>query len=195
MSTSVNISENPSVEVTEAVVRPRPPDSVGFLAEGMIRPNPGLLAEFEGLSLKPVGVTVSVGPSRTVEVDLSGTASLRLESVDVGVETPEVGDAVDAVGSVGSGDATASDAPAGRIAFTVEGSIDGLSAETLEDLGDGSPTIESITFSVAETVETDGGSPLDPLLEVTLFGYGVIVRRNGIIEVRAGPVGRELGLG
>lgn len=199
MSTTVHITENPSVTVTEAVVEPRPPDSVGFLAEGVIRPTGSLLAEFEGSSMTPVRVDVTVDGSRTVTVDLDEEASLRLESIDVGVETPGVpgvSDDVDAIGSARGDGSGSTDDPAGAIAFTVEGAIRDLPAETLEALEGDSRELESVTFSVSEAVETDGGSPLDVLLNVSLFGYGVVVHRDGTIEVRRddGSSGLELGL-
>lgn len=202
MSTTVHITENPSVTVTEEVVEPRPPDSVGFLAEGVIRPTRSLLAEFEGSSMTPVRVDVVVDGSRTVTVDLDEEASLRLESIDVGVETPDVpdvsdvSDGVDAIGSARGDGAGSSDGPSGAIAFTVEGTIRDLPGETLEALEGGSQELESVTFSVGEAVETDGGSPLDVLLDVSLFGYGVVIRRNGTVEVRSdgGSTRLELGL-
>lgn len=197
MSTTVHIDEDPSVTVSESIVDPHPPDSVGFLIEGVIKPSPALLSRFEGSSLTPVRVDVTVDDGRTVAVDLDEEATLSLESVDVGVETIGVAEGVDAIDSaLGDGDGSP-DEPSGAIAFTVEGTIRDLPAETLADLEGESPTLESVTFSVAEAVETDGGSPLDVLLQVELFGYGVVVRRNGSIEVRSGggSSGLDLGLG
>lgn len=200
MSTTVHIPENPSVTLTEEFVDPRPPDRLGFLTEGVIRPTRGLLADFEGSSMRPVRVDVAVDGSRTVTVDLEEEASLRLESIDIGVETADLPGVDDADGA-GAMDSVLTDgddrsaASAGAIAFTVEGTIRDLPRETLEDLEGDSLELESVTFSVSETVETDGGSPLDVLLEVSLFDYGVVVRRNGTIEVRAGGGPRELDLG
>lgn len=195
MSTTVRVAENPGVRVTHVAVDPRPPDSLGFRAEGVIRPSRALLSRFEGSTVTPVRVDLAVDDSRTVSVDLAGTASLRLESIDVGVEPPDVpgvsdvaddtdvSDSVDAVESARDDDAGAADDSAGAIAFTVEGTFRDLPGETLDALDDGSPTLESVTFSVSETAETDGGSPGDVLLDVTLFGYGVVVRRNGTVEI------------
>lgn len=195
MSTTVYVDEDPSVSVTESIVDPDPPDSVGFIIEGVVRPSRALLSKFEGSSLTPARVDVAVDDGRTVAVDLDEEATLRLESIDVGVETTAVAEGVDAIDSaLGDGDGS-SDEPSGAIAFTVEGTIRDLPAETLAALECESPTLESVTFSVAETVETDGGSPLDVLLDVNLFGYGVVVRRDGTIEVRRGGGSSGLGLG
>lgn len=198
MSTTVRVAENPGIRVTHVAVDPRPPDSLGFRAEGVVRPSRTLLSRFEGSTVTPVRVDLAVHDSRTVPLDLDGDASLRLESVDVGVVPPDgpgVSDAgdgadgadgadgVDAVDSVRSDDAGSADDSAGAITLTVEGTFRDLPGETLTALDDGSPTLESVTFSVSEAAETDGGSPGDVLLDVTLFGYGVVVRRNGTVEI------------
>lgn len=183
MSPTVNIDENPSVTVTESVVDPHPPDRLGFLAEGVIRPTRALLGRFEGSSLTPVRVDFAVDGSETVAVDLEDESSLRLESIDVGVETPDVADVTDVIDSATGDGEGSSDESSGAIAFTVEGTIRDLSEEQVAAIADGSPTLASVTFSVSEAVETDGGSPTDVLLEVGLFGSGVIVRRDGTVEI------------
>lgn len=197
MSHTVHITENPSVTVTEEAVDAQPPDRIAFEAEGVVKMSEALLGQFEGTSLNPVGVGISVDPSRTVDVDLAEEATLRLESVDVGVSTPDADDFERGVESVGSsvrdrrdvptsGGNGAGDGPSGAIAFTVEGTIRDLSEEQVAAIADGSPTLESVTFSVSEAVETDGGVPDDVLLEVGLFGFGVVVRRDGTVEISAG---------
>lgn len=197
MGPTVHLGDHPSVDVTDQVVDPRPPDRIEFATEGVIRMTASLLGEFEGSTLNPVRVGIAVGPSRTVEIDLDEEASLRLASVDVGVETPDADDlsnAMDAFSSSGDDGADSSGASRGAIAFTVEGSIRDLSEETLRTIADESPTLESITFSVGESVESDGGSPSEVLLEVSLFGYGIVVRRNGTIEVGANGAATDVGL-
>lgn len=201
MSPTVHIDRNPSVTVTDEVLEPRPPDRIAFEAEGVIKLSEALLGEFEGSSLQPVRVDVAVDSSRTVTIDLSEEGSLRLESVDVGVATPGADDVrrgIDTVRSLGTDGAGAEDesgdAAAGAVAFTVEGSIRDLSEETVRSVVGESPTLASVTFSVAESARTDGGTPSDVLLEVGLLGYGVVVRRDGTIEVTTGGVAPALDL-
>lgn len=186
MSHTVNLVENQSVDLTGETVDPRPPDRIGFAAEGVIRMSEGLLERFEGRSLEPLEVEFSLGPSRTVEVDLE-EASLRLESIDVGLETPDADDIASGVERVRPSDdgGRPSERPAGTIAFTVEGTIHDVPEPTVEIIAGESPGLVSVTFGVEESARADGGSPSDVLLEVGLFGYGVVVRRDATIEVRA----------
>lgn len=194
MSHTVHIAENPSVTVTEEAVDAHPPDRIAFEAEGVLKMSEALLGQFEGTSMNPVGVGISVAPSRTVDVDLAEEATLRLESVDVGVSTPDADDVKRGVEAVGStvrdrrgvptdGGHGPADGPAGAIAFTVEGTIRDLAEEQVAAIADGAPALESVTFSVEGAARPDGGSPGDVLLEVGLFGYGVVVRRDGTVEI------------
>lgn len=206
MSPTVHIDRNPSVTVTDEVVEARPPDRIAFEAEGVIRPTESLLARFEGSSLRPVRVELALGGGETVAVDLAESGALRLESVDVGVATPDADgvrkgiDAIRSSGGIGDdgadegGGSGAADAPTGAIAFTVEGTVRDLPPETVESVVDESPALASVTFSVAESARADGGSPSDVLLEVGLLGYGVVVRRDGTIEVTGGGVAPDLDL-
>lgn len=185
MSHTVNLAEDPSVDLTEETVDPRPPDRIGFAAEGVIRMSEGLLQRFEGQSLDPVGVEFSLGPSRAVEVDLDEEASLRLESIDVGVgglDADDLASGVERVRPSGDG-GRPTEGPTGAIAFTVEGTIHDVPETTVAAIADESPGLASVTFGVEESARADGGSPSDVLLEVGLFGYGVVVRRDGTIEV------------
>lgn len=187
MSHTVDLAGNPSLELTDVTVDPRPPDRIGFGAKGVIRPSEGLLSRFEGRSLNPVGVEFCLGPSETVEVDLDEEASLRLESIDVGVETPDAEDVASGVERVRpSGDGgRPKEGPTGAIAFTVEGTIHDVPEPTVAAIAGESPGLASVTFGVEESAMADGGSPPEVLLEVGLFGYGVVVRRDGTIEVSA----------
>ncbi len=69
------------------------------------------------------------------------------------------------------------------LAFTVEGTIREIPEPTFEEIEGRPPRLESLTFAVDETVRSDGGSGEDVVVEFTLFGYGVVVRRDGSIVV------------
>lgn len=197
MSISVDIEENAAVRVTDQAIDANPPDEVAFTADGVLRPTEGLLGEFEGSALRPVEVAFSVEESRTVEIDLEA-ASLRLDAVDVGVETPDSDDLPTAETRPSTDDladlADLSDSRPGAIAFTVEGVISGVPDETLARLTDGSTRLASITFAVQERARSDGGSADDVLLEFTLLGFGIVVRRDGTIEVSMRSGGADVGL-
>ncbi|GAB3671871.1 hypothetical protein [Halopiger thermotolerans] len=199
MSITVNVEGNQNVRVTQQLVDTAPPSQVEFAAEGTITMTPALLERFEGASLQPAEIELAVADSETVAVDLSGTASLRLETVDVGVETPDAGDlspGTDAIGSSTNDDSETVDAKPGAIAFTVEGTIADVPAETLESLADASskPTLATITFAVEEPTRSDGGSGADILLEIDLLGYGITVYRNGRIDIGTGDLADDLSL-
>lgn len=198
MSHTIRLGESGNVQVTEEIVDTRPPDRIGFAAEGVITITETLLNQFEGSTLNPVRVEISVDDSRAVDLDLTETASLRLETVDVGVETPDTDDlspGLDTVRSSGD-EAESTGSKPGALAFTVEGAITDVPAETLETVGDGSPTLESITFAVEEPLRSDGGpdDAADVIFEFSLLGYGIAVHRNGVIDVgaRGGVIDVEL---
>jgi len=54
---------------------------------------------------------------------------------------------------------------------------------TLEAIADDTSGIESVTFAVGESVRSDGGSDDDVIFELALFGYGIVVRRDGTIVI------------
>ena len=189
MSITIDIEENPDVRVSEEVIDANPPDRIRFTAEGMISITEPLLGEFAGASLRPVRVDVSLDDARTVETDLEERASLRLDTVDVGVETPDSDDISRGMSSLSpsTDEATESTDPSpGVIAFTVEGTIEDVPAASFEPIADGSPTLKSITFAVGKSPRTDGGSDDDAVFEFTLLGYGIVVRRDGTIEIGTG---------
>ncbi|MFC7216409.1 hypothetical protein ACFQO4_20325 [Saliphagus sp. GCM10025334] len=194
MSVHVDIGENRNVRLTDERIVCRPPNRIAFAAEGVITVTRGLLGEFEGASLKPVRVDISVDESRTVRTDLEKEASLRLETVDVGVETPDTDDlspGMDTV-SASSGDGTEStDASPGAIAFSVEGAITDVPTETFDPITDGSPSLESIVFAVDDPVRTDGGSD-DVVFSLGLLGHRIIIYRNGAIDVGTGENGVDV---
>lgn len=187
MSVTVHLDENESVSLTDEVVDVRPPDRIAFAVRGTLTMTEELLGSFAGATLNPVRLDVSTGGGGRVEVDLAERSELRLETVDVGVETPDTDDlspGMDALGS--SSDEEEADTRPGAIAFTVEGAVLDVPAETLESLSEGSPTLSALTFAVESPVRSDGGAPDDPIFQFSLLGYGIVVRRNGVIEIGGG---------
>lgn len=71
MGLRVNVEENRSVRVTDFLVDTEPPDRIEFAVDGVLSMTEELLSDFEGSSLKPVGIEMSIDGSRTVEIDLS----------------------------------------------------------------------------------------------------------------------------
>lgn len=186
MTVTIRIVDNQSIRISDEVLEERPPDRVAFSVEGVVTMTEEVLSEFEGQALKPIRIDVSVEKSRAVELDLT-EASLRLETVDVGVEVPDADDlspSMDSLGPSSGGDAESSYAGPGAIAFTVEGAIDDVPAEALEPIAESAPTLESITFTVDDAVKSDGGSD-DRIFEFSLLGFHVVVNRNGVIEIGA----------
>lgn len=195
MSVTVNVAEDRAVRLTEQVVETRPPDTIAFTLGGTVMMTEELIGAFEGTTLTPAEVSLSVDGSRTVDVDLSNGATLRLETVDVGVETPDPDDLIpgaDSIGSAAEGTPNPSNATPGAIAFTVEGAIRGVPGEAFAAIAGGTPAIEALTFSVEDSTRSDGGSGDDMLFEFTLLGFEVSVHRNGIIDV--GTRGTTVGL-
>lgn len=197
MSLTIQLDGNESARVSDQRVETQPPDHVKFVAEGVLTVSEGLMGDFEGTALKPTEVILSVDGSETVAVDLTADPSLRLEEVDVGVETPDADDISQGVNSLDPttdrGDETP-DVSLGAIAFTVEGAILDVPDETFESLSDGEITPKSITFALDEVARGDGGSNDDVVLEVTLLGYGVVIYRDGVIEIGTTGGGIDIGL-
>lgn len=194
MGVTVNLDENRSIRVTEDAVETQPPDTITFVATGTVAMTEALLVTFEGTTLNPTRVSISVDDSRTVDVDLSNGASLRLDTVDVGVETPDSDDLApdaDSIASAADDGPDLADSTPGAIAFTVEGVIRSVSEETLASISSGFPALEALTFAVEDSVVSDGGSDDDVIFEFTVLGFGITVRRSGTIDVgmRENPVG------
>lgn len=186
MSVTIHLDEHQSTRVSDQRIETRPPDRIEFVAEGIITMTEELLGEFEGMALKPVQVDMSVDESQTVTVDLTEEALLRLEEMDVGVETPDADDISPGIGSLDPTTDDSIESPditPGAIAFTVEGAILNVPEETFEPLSESSPTLQSITLAADEAIQSDGGSNNDILSEFTLLGYGIVIHRNGIIEI------------
>ncbi|QLK26613.1 hypothetical protein HYG81_03070 [Natrinema zhouii] len=185
MTVTIDLDEADSIHLTETLER-RPPDQLEFAIEGTLTVTEALLAEFEGATLDPVRITVSTDDSDPVEIDLTGPATLRLENADVGVATPDADDvptSLDALRTSAGDDFESIKSPPDVIAFTIEGVIQDVPTATLEVIADETPEIESVTFAVEESVRSDGGSGNDVIFELTLLGYGIVVRRDGTIVV------------
>lgn len=198
MSITVKIADDQRVRVAGDAVETRPPNQFTFGVEGVLSMTEQLIGQFEGATLRPSRMTLSVDDDRTVEIDLADEASLRLSSVDVGVETPDSDDIPEGVETLTSSvtDPSAlTDANPAALAFTVEGSVLDVPEETIEILESGDVTLESLSFAVDDGVRTDGGSPDDVVFEVTLLGYGITVRRDGtiVVGVRDDLAGLDLG--
>ncbi len=201
---TVNIDEDQRIQVTDQTIEAEPPSRLVFAAEGVLSVTETLLGEFEGAALTPVRIGVSVAGSRTIEIDLTEEPSLRLETIDVGVATPDAADLpsgivaddapdVDTLRSTMADGPGSSDATPGAIAFTVEGAISGLSDGTIDPLIEATPTVTSITFAVDESSRTDGGSGSDIVFEFDLQGFSVTIRRDGTIEI-VGEAATDVGL-
>ena len=196
MSLTIQLDESESTRVSDVLVETQPPDQIDFVAEGVLTITQELMDGFEGTTLKPTQVILSVDESDTVTVDLTEEPSLRLEEVDVGIETPDSDDIAPGMDSLDPTSDESTEAPEinpGAIAFTVEGSILHVPKETFEPLSEGELTLKSITFALDEVAKSDGGSNNTIILEVTLLGYGVVIYRNGIIEI--GTAGDVTGIG
>ncbi|ELZ10234.1 hypothetical protein C478_15117 [Natrinema thermotolerans DSM 11552] len=185
MSVTVRVADNESVRLTENTVETEPPDRLEFTLQGRLTMTEALLAQFEGATLNPVRVAVSA-EGDPVEIDLTASAALRLEDVDVGVTTPDPDDITDGIATLQPSADDGPDATDVRpdvLAFTVEGAIRDVSPATLAAVAGDAPRIESVTFAVEEPFRSDGGGADDVVFELTLFGYGIVVRRDGRIVV------------
>lgn len=197
MSITVDIADDQRIRVAGDAVETCPPDEVAFGIEGVLSMTEQLVGQFEGATLRPSRMTLSVD-DRPVEIDLTDEASLRLSSVDVGIETPDsedISESVETLKSSVTDPSALTDANPAALAFTVEGSVVDVPEATLEILDSGDVTLESLSFAVDEGVRTDGGSTDDVVFEVTLLGYGITVRRDGtiVVGVRNDLAGLDLG--
>lgn len=186
MSITVQVTDTGSMRLTENTVETDPPDRLEFAVRGRLTVTKALLAQFEGATLSPVRVVVSGADTDAVEIDLTASATLRLEAVDVGVASPDRTDIANGLETL-RGSADGSPDPTGAqpdvIAFTVEGEIRDVPPATLEGIADDAPEIESVTFAVERSLTADGGSDDDVVVELTLLGYGIVVRRDGTIVI------------
>ena len=181
MSFTLQFTDTDSVQLTDERIERRSQGDIEFAVAGTLSLTEAVLAAFEGATLNPARVRIAVGESRAVDIDLTDEASLRLETVDVGVASPDADDLLpknDPISAVADGDPTAAAPSPDVLAFTVEGVIRGAPAETVEAVAAGDPEFASLTFTV-DDARTDGGSKSDVILELALFGYGIVVRRNG----------------
>ncbi len=182
MSNTVRFDDVESVRLSDVTVEMRPPDRLEFTAEGHLRVTETLLGKFAGATLNPVRVTVSGDDADSVAIDLTGPAALRLEAVDVGVATPDredLADGIDALRPSAAGGPDSADPRPDVLSFTVEGTVRDVPSETFAALPEGALHLESLTFAVDESTRSDGGRADDVLLELSLLGYGIVVRRDG----------------
>ncbi|QLG48050.1 hypothetical protein [Natrinema halophilum] len=184
MSVTVDLNNTEAVNLTENTIDQRPPDRLEFTVEGRLVVNKMLLEGFAGATLDPVQVTVSTDASERVTINLTGPPTLRLETTDVGVATPEmddIGTEIDAFRSPANDDPGGIDSPPNVVAFTVDGTIRDVPAATIRELPNRALRFESVSFAVEESVSSDGGSRNDIIVEFSLLGYGIVVRRDGTI--------------
>lgn len=184
MRITVAIADDQRIRVAGDAVETHPPDQFTFAVEGVLSMTEQLVSQFEGATLRPSRVSLSVD-DRTVDIDLTGEAELRLSSVDVGIETPDpdLSEGVESLTSSVTDPSALTDANPAALAFTVEGSVLGVPEGTLEILDSGNVTVESLSVAVDDGVRSDGGSTDDVVFEVALLGYGITVRRDGAIVV------------
>lgn len=186
MSLTVYLDENQQLHVTDQLVEAVSPDQVDFRIEGTLSMTEELLSAFEGSSLKPTAVDILANGSQSVEIDLAGEASLWLEDVDVGVETPDADDIssnLDLSRSVTDTDDESGHSRPGAIAFTVEGTVQDVPAEKLEPITDATLEVTTVQFTVEDPARTDGGSGASVVLDLSILGYGITIYRNGSIDV------------
>ena len=195
MSLTIELVGDSRVRLDDVEVTARSEADLAFRVEGTLRLTQALLSEFAGRRLTPDTVAFSVDDAEVVEVALEDGTSLRLETVDVGVETPDGeldGDVVtadtDAVSpdpadarSLASDVAKSLASTPSALAFTVEGVVENVAADDFEALSADEVVPASVTFSVDETPETDGGAPDDALFELHVFGFEIAIWENGTI--------------
>ena len=189
MSVTIDLDDNECIRLTDIGVRRRAPDQLEFSVEGNLTVTDALLAEFKGATLDPVGITVSAEDVAPIAIDLTDSASLRLENVDVGVATPDRDDiaaGIDTVRPSTDGGPAPVDSPPDVLSFTVDGVVRDVSPGALEPIADEAPRLESLTFAVDESLRSDGGRGSDVVCDLTLFGFGVVVHRDGRIVVCSG---------
>lgn len=112
------------------------------------------------------------------------------------METPDSDDLVPDAGSIGSvteASPSPGDPTPGAIAFTVEGAIRSVPGGPFASIAGGTPALEALTFPVEDSVRSDGGSGDDVISEFGVLGFGISVRRNGIIDI--GTRGGTLDIG
>lgn len=186
MSVTIGLVADSRVRLDDVEVTTRSEAAVAFRVEGTLRLTETLLSQFAGQQLKPDAVAFSVDDAQIVEVALDDETSLRLETVDVGVGTPDQDavptDAEDAR-SLASDARESPDSTPNALAFTVAGVVENVAAEDLTALSADEVVPASITLSVDETPETDGGSPDDGLFQLRVLGYEIAIWEDGTVVV------------
>ena len=197
MTVTFQFDDTENVTVTDETVETRASNRIEFSVAGSLTITDALLGKFEGATLNPVRVTIASSDSEAVPIDLTGQASLRLENVDVGVATPDGADVaagLDGLRPTAEDGPESLDSPPDVLSFTVEGVIRDVPRETLEAIDGHSPSVESLTFAVEESVRSDGGRRTDVVVELGVLGYGIVVRRDGTIVVGSGGPLASVGL-
>ena len=185
MSVTVRLDGNERIQVREFSVEGRPPDTIAFSAEGTISLTEEMLGAVAGSTFDPSRIELQTDDDRSVSIAFDDESSLRLETVDVRIAAAE--------GVVPSLDADSISSTAGSLAegtdsfdvlsFTIEGEIEGVTKETFETLSKHSVAPTAIELTVDDANRTNGGDASDVLLEIGLFGFAVVVRRDGVIAV------------
>lgn len=191
MSFTIDVEENTNVRIADADLTVESADTVAFAVDGSVSVGRGLLARFAGSRLTPDRLALAVDDD-VVEIDLSDEAALRLDVVDVGVSMPDGAASGDGPVPEPNGSSLptgASDLPdlsdAGRISFTIEGVVEDVPPAAAERLAGAEATPRSLTFSVDDPPETDGGDPGEPSASFGLLGFRITVRADGTIAVTA----------
>lgn len=187
MSLTIDLAEQEHARIADAAIEVDPPQGLAFVAEGVITVSEELLQNNQGMSFNPTEVVFDSEEGQPVAVDLTGTASLQLEEVDVGVETPEK---EDLASGLGTANPSTVDAEAGMpqidtgvVAFTVKGTIQDIPTDVLESLSDRSLSLAAVTFSAGETLKSDGGPTDDTLTTITILGLEITIYRGGVIAI------------
>ena len=186
VSVTIELLADSRIRSDDAEVTTRSDAAVAFEVEGTLRLTEALLSQFAGRQLAPTAVAFSVDDAQIVEVALDDETNLRLETVDVGVGTPDEDaiptDAEDAR-SLASDARESSDPAPSALAFTVAGVVENVPEEDLAALSADEVVPASVTFSVDETPETDGGAPDDGPFRLRLLGCEIAIREDGTIVV------------
>lgn len=179
MPVTVELDEADAVRLTEQVLEPDPPDEVRFRVEGVLRPTEALLDAFAGQSLRPARIGVEIDEAPSVEVNLD-EATLRLETVDVGIERPDVEDPPEVEDLPDAGDIPGTDDVAdaverpstdyftdtvGRPATDDVPGTDAIGSSSAEGSGSGEARPGALAFTVEGTIRDVPDETLQPMTE------------------------------
>ncbi|WP_235920697.1 hypothetical protein [Natronorubrum halalkaliphilum] len=157
MSVTLQLTDTDSIHLTDERIERRSPGHIEFAVAGTLSLTEAVLAAFEGATLNPAQATIAIDEGRTVDIDLTDEASLRLETIDVGIASPDPDDLVpesDPISAVADDDPASAAPSPDVLAFTVEGVIRGVSTEAIEAVAAGDPEFASLTFTVDDLEPT-----------------------------------------